>query len=130
MSEVGLTRSAGFWAGLDKLLADSAICIDRPAGTAHPRFPDFVYPLDYGYLEGTQAGDGNEIDLWRGTLGEEAITGIVCTVDMLKRDSEIKLLIGCTPEEAAIVCATHNTGPQSAILIDRPGEWGANPTAI
>ncbi len=84
MSDVGLTSTAGFWAGLDKLLADSTICIDRPAGTSHPRFPDFVYPLDYGYLEGTQAGDGNEIDLWRGTLAEESITGIVCTVEYSK----------------------------------------------
>lgn len=108
-----------FWTALDRLVAESTIRIDRPKGSSHPRFPSFVYPLDYGYLEGTEAGDGNEIDVWRGTLSPGSVTGIVCTVDMLKHDSEVKLLIGCSPEEAHIVVSTHNTGPQSAILIKR-----------
>ena len=110
----------GFWASLDELVSQSAIKIDRPKGTAHPRFPEFIYPLDYGYLEGTKAGDGNEIDVWRGSLPGDSVTAVVCTVDMFKRDSEVKLLIGCTGDEAAAILATHNTGPQSAVLIQRP----------
>ena len=109
-----------FWTSLDQLVAGSAVTIDRPKGTAHPRFPDFVYPLDYGYLEGTAAADGNEIDVWRGTLPLSKVTAVVCTVDLLKRDTEVKLLIGCSNEEAAIVHATHNSTHMSAILIGRP----------
>jgi len=45
--------------------------IDRPRGTAHPRFPEFIYPLDYGYLEGPQGGDGNAVDVWRGALAAD-----------------------------------------------------------
>lgn len=57
-----------FWAALDELVATSTVRIDRPKGTAHPRYPSFIYPLDYGYLEGTQAADGGGIDVWVGSL--------------------------------------------------------------
>ena len=119
MSPIPLA-SDGFWTALDRLVVESTIRIDRPRGSTHPRFPSFYYPLDYGYLEATQAPDGNAIDLWRGSLPDPSVTAIVCTVDLLKRDSEIKLLLGCTHEEALTICATHNTGPQSAILLERP----------
>jgi inorganic pyrophosphatase len=92
-------------------------------GTAHPRYPDFIYPLDYGYLEGTQAADGGGIDVWLGDLGslpERRATGVVFTVDLHKRDAEMKILTGCTPEEAQIILRTHNDGPQSATLVMRP----------
>jgi inorganic pyrophosphatase len=42
--------SAAFWRSLDSLVSESRLVIDRPCGTPHPRYPDFMYPLDYGYL--------------------------------------------------------------------------------
>lgn len=108
-----------FWASLDRLVAESRIVIDRPRGTPHPRYPDFVYPLDYGYLDGTTAADGGGLDVWVGSQPDRAVTAIVCTVDLVKRDAEIKLLLGCTREEAQIILATHNSGPQAATLIER-----------
>lgn len=110
----------GFWRAVDQLVSESTVRIDRPKGSTHPRYPSFYYPLDYGYLEQTQAMDGGGIDVWKGSLPTSRVTAVVCTVDMVKRDSEIKLLIGCTHEEALTVLATHNTGPQSAILMERP----------
>jgi len=112
----------GFWERLDDLVAGSRVVIDRPQGTAHPRYPEFIYPLDYGYLEGTQAIDGGGVDVWVGSLPEKRVTAVVCNVDMAKRDTELKLLLGCTPEEAEIILQTHNSQFQSAILIPRPGE--------
>lgn len=45
----------------------------------------------------------------------------MCTVDAVKRDAEIKILLGCTPEEATIVLHFHNDGgQQSALLLLRP----------
>ena len=38
-----------FWKAIEKLVRDSNIVIDRPKGTAHPRFPDCIYKIDYGY---------------------------------------------------------------------------------
>lgn len=112
--------SSDFWRGLDELVQACALRIDRPRGTQHPRYPDFRYPLDYGYLEGTTAGDGVGIDVWRGGLSEKQVTAIICAVDLEKRDTEIKLLLGCTSEEAQDILAIHNEGAQSAILIERP----------
>lgn len=109
-----------FWQALDHLVAGSRVIIDRPRGSAHPRFPDFLYPLDYGYLEGTTSGDGGGIDLWRGSLPAPIPTAIIVTVDLEKRDSEIKLLLGCTPAEVAMIVAVHNRGSQAATLLCRP----------
>ena len=40
--------------------------------------------------------------------------------NVVKRDTELKLLLGCTPDEAALVLRTHNSDLQAAILIPRP----------
>lgn len=97
-----------FWTALDTLLSQSEIIIDRPKGSAHPKFADIIYPLDYGYLQGTSSMDGDGIDVWLGSNRELGITGIVCSVDLLKRDSEIKILVGCTDAERESVSAFHN----------------------
>ncbi len=109
-----------FWNALDKLAAGSTIIIDRPRGTAHPRYPDFIYKVDYGYLDGTSSMDGGGIDVWRGSDAAQKIDAIMCIVDLTKRDSEIKILMGCTEEEKQIVYQTHNeTESMKGILIRR-----------
>lgn len=84
---------------LDQLLDTSAIVIDRPAGTAHPRYPNVIYPVDYGYLDGTTSGDGEGIDVFIGTATGHGILALAITVDTLARDTETKLLIDCNPDE-------------------------------
>ncbi len=69
----------------------------------HPRHPEMIYPLDYGYLENTTSGDGAGIDVWIGSLNNKKLTGILCTFDKLKRDAEIKLLIACTTEDVQTI---------------------------
>lgn len=32
--------------------------VDRPSGTAHPRYPEMIYPINYGYVNNVLAGDG------------------------------------------------------------------------
>lgn len=103
-----MDRNEGFWAALDRLVEESEIVIDRPKGTAHPKFPDFIYKVDYGYLKNTSSMDGGGIDVWVGTDEVKRVGGVMCIVDLLKRDSEIKILIGCTKEEEEIVFETHN----------------------
>ena len=92
-----------FWQTLDTLLTTHKLVIDRPRGKAHPKFSDLIYPLDYGYLEGTSAADGDGIDVWIGTEPGLGLVGIVCTFDPVKADAEIKLIWGCTPQEVDIV---------------------------
>ena len=109
-----------FWVVLDELVDNSEIIIDRPKGTAHPKYPDFIYKADYGYLKNTSSMDGDGIDIWVGSDSKKQLDAIMCIVDLTKRDSEIKLLIGCTEEEKEIVYATHNeTEFMKGILIRR-----------
>ncbi|WP_370833275.1 inorganic pyrophosphatase [Eubacterium ventriosum] len=113
------TFNNDFWRALDSLVDNSEIVIDRPKGTAHPKYPDFIYKVDYGYLKNTSSVDGAGIDVWIGS-GEKKIDAIMCIVDLMKRDSEIKILIGCTEEEKQIVYQTHNeTEYMKGILIRR-----------
>jgi inorganic pyrophosphatase len=121
-SNAEIRETVGFWRHLDELLAICKLVIDRPAGSTHPRYPDFVYPLDYGYLEATTAADGGGIDVWAGSLPGRKLVGVICTVDLVKRDAEIKLLVGCTRQQMQQALAKHNHGMQSGVLIERPPE--------
>ena len=113
------TYNEDFWKALDDLVKHSDIVIDRPKGTADPKYPDFIYQVDYGYLKGTSSMDGGGIDVWVGS-GEKKIDAIMCIVDLMKRDSEIKILIGCTEEEKATVYKAHNETPfMKGVLIRR-----------
>jgi len=43
--------------------------------------------------------DNNQIDIFHGEGKSNTINGIFCTIDILKKDSEIKIIIGCTEKE-------------------------------
>ncbi len=108
-----------FWKALDELVNNSDIIIDRPKGTAHPKYPNFIYKVDYGYLKETSSMDGAGIDVWVGS-GVKKIDAIMCIVDLIKKDSEIKILIGCTEEEKEMVYETHNETPfMKGVLLRR-----------
>jgi inorganic pyrophosphatase len=92
-----------YWQAMQALLSGTRLVIDRSKGQPHPRYPELVYPLDYGYLEGTAAGDGDGIDVWVGSLGNKQLTGILCTFDTVKRDAEVKLLAGCNAQDVEAI---------------------------
>ena len=109
-----------FWKAVDALVSSGKIVIDRPKGSVHPRFPSIIYEVDYGYIENTTSMDGSGIDVWHGSLVDKKVNAIICTVDLMKKDSEIKLLIGCTEEEINTVYEFHNnTEFMKGILIPR-----------
>ena len=113
--------NSDFWRALDKLIEESEIVIDRPKNSRHPKYPDMIYPLDYGYLKDTSSMDGQGIDVWRGSMQEETLNAIMVIVDLWKKDSEIKLLVGVTEEEAKTVYKFHNNNGEAmqGILIAR-----------
>lgn len=118
-------RDMTFWAALDRLAADCPVVIDRPKNSRHPRHPDIIYPLDYGYLEGTSSMDGGGIDVWRGTEAGRGIVAILCIVDLAKKDSEIKILLDCSESELALIHAFHNHyADMKGILIQREKSTG------
>lgn len=101
-------NNPNFWTLLQQLINEAEIIIDRPKDSAHPKYPDFIYPVDYGFLKGTSASDGNEIDIWVGTSDCKKINGILCTVDPIKKDVETKIVFACTSHEIALVCNEMN----------------------
>ncbi len=111
-----------FWGYVDELVKNSAIAIDRPKNAAHPKYHQYIYPLDYGYLEGTTSADGGGIDIWRGSQAEPAVVGLLCTIDLWKRDMEVKLLLGCTQAEITVVQDFFTMLKLGHTLLLRPGE--------
>ncbi len=110
-----------FWTTLDSLVNDCEIVVDRPRGQPHPRFPELIYPFDYGYLKGTSGGDGDAIDVWLGPSANRSVTAVACTVDPYKRDAELKVFVGCTAvEQQTISDFLRNEAELPHLLIPRP----------
>lgn len=40
------------------------VTVDRPLGSYHPEHEDMYYPINYGYIEGVIAPDGEEQDAY------------------------------------------------------------------
>ena len=86
--------------------------IDRPLGSVHPRYPDLVYPVNYGYLPGVLGGDGEEQDVY--VLGIDRplreFTGTVVAIVHRTDDEEDKLVAApagrrfCQDEIEAALC--------------------------
>lgn len=108
-----------FWEFLQQLVNTCQIVIDRPKGTIHPRFTQQPYPVNYGYLSGTTAIDAGGVDIWVGSLTERRIVGVLCTVDLMKRDTELKIIFDCTRKEIDNILTFVNNGEMRAIYIEK-----------
>ena len=84
--------------------------VDRPMGSAHPRHPDMIYPINYGYVDGVFAGDGAEQDVYVfGAPGPvRTFTGTVTAVVHRLNDCEDKWIVstdGSRPDRDGILRA-------------------------
>lgn len=111
---------ASFWEALDRLVDENRLVIDRPAGSRHPHMEDVVFPLDYGFLEGTTSPDGEGIDVWVGHAARCTVTDVACTFDLAKKDLELKVLLACTAVDSRRILEFHSTKWQKGWLITRP----------
>ena len=125
-----LENNAFFWQKLDTLFFSSKLVVDRPRYTVHYKYSTLVYPVDYGYLSDTTGSDQAPIDVFKGSQKTNQVGAIVVSADILKKDCEVKLLIGCSEEEEHEVLEFLNqTEFQKAILIHRGNEvpeWAQN----
>ncbi len=121
-------NNAYFWQKLDTLLLSSKLVIDRPKNTSHHKYSNLIYPVDYGYLTDTINSDLAPIDVFKGTKKSHLVNVIAICADILKKDVEVKLLLGCTPEEETLILEFLNqTEFQKCVLIRRGNEvpsWG------
>ena len=109
-----------FWEYLNKLVSENEIIIDRPKGTRHPKFNNMIYVADYGYIENTKSMDNGGIDIFVGSDPNKEIDAFICVIDLVKKDSEIKILMGCTrDEEIEIYDFLNNSEFMRALIIEK-----------
>lgn len=86
---------------LEEVLTDSVIgrtvtvTVDRPLGSYHPKHKDIYYPINYGYIEGIMAPDGEEQDAYILGVDEavETFTGTIIAVVHRNDDIEEKWVV-------------------------------------
>lgn len=128
MSE--LENNALFWQKLDTIYLSSKLEIDRAKYTCHYKYSNLIYPVDYGYLKDTTGSDMKPIDVFKGSLSSTQVQAAIMSADILKKDCEVKLVVGCTEEEVYdILVFLNQTDFQKAVLVRRNSEvpeWGSN----
>ena len=109
-----------YWSVLEDMISTHGFNIDRPKGSRHPKYHQVIYPLDYGFINNTASMDGGGIDIFVGEQQPATIRGIVCTIDRLKKDSEIKVIYGCTDADVStIMNFLHTEDMMRAIYVPR-----------
>lgn len=81
------------------------VIVDRPLGSKHPDY-DMIYPVNYGYVEGVFAGDGEEQDAYILGVNEpvEKFSGNLIAIVHRLNDNEDKWVVApdgmnFTPDE-------------------------------
>ena len=71
------------------------VIIDRPMGTYHPKHKDIYYPVNYGYISGIIAGDGEAQDAYVLGVNEplQEFTGVVVAIIRRYDDVEDKWVV-------------------------------------
>ena len=71
------------------------VIVDRELGTYHPKHPDIYYPINYGYIEGIIAPDGEEQDAYILGVTEpvQRFTGDIIAIIHRKNDIENKWVV-------------------------------------
>lgn len=71
------------------------VTIDRPLGSYHPEYKDMYYPVNYGYIEGIIAQDGEEQDAYVLGVNEavEKFTGKLIAIIHRADDIEEKWVV-------------------------------------
>ena len=71
------------------------VIIDRPLGSHHPNYEDLVYPMNYGYIEGIIAPDGEEQDAYVMGIDRpiEQFTGTLIAIVHRLNDVEDKWVV-------------------------------------
>lgn len=66
------------------------VIIDRPLGTYHPKHKDIFYSVNYGYIEGIIAPDGEEQDAYVLGVSEPVSEFIGKIIAIIKRLDDVE----------------------------------------
>ena len=115
-----LENNAFFWQKIDSIFLASAVVITQLAGSNHLEYQNLIYPVDYGYLNETLSQDSLGISVYKGSISTHIIDAMLVSADILKKDIEVKLLLGCNAEEVdKILRFVNQTEFQKSILVRR-----------
>jgi inorganic pyrophosphatase len=81
-----------------------AVKIDRPLGSTHPEY-GFMYPVNYGFVPGVPAPDGDDLDAYVLGVPEpvDVFTGVCVAVIHRLDDDDDKLVI--VPDDTTLTNA-------------------------
>ncbi len=101
------------------------VIVDRAMGTYHPKHPNIYYPINYGYIEGILAPDGEEQDAYIIGVDEpvKAFKGVVVAIIHRHDDIEEKWVVApqdCSfaKEEISVLVAFQEQYFKSEILME------------
>lgn len=71
------------------------VTVDRPLGSYHPKHQDIYYPINYGYIKGIIAPDGEEQDAYILGVNEpvKEFVGKIIAIIHRKDDIEEKWIV-------------------------------------
>ena len=71
------------------------VTVDRPLGSYHPKHKDIYYPINYGYIKGIIAPDGEEQDAYILGVNEpvKEFVGKIIAIIHRKDDIEEKWIV-------------------------------------
>lgn len=78
------------------------VTVDRQLGTKHPKW-DFIYGVNYGYLEGIKAPDGEDLDAYilKVEVPVSKFSGKVVAIVHRLKDDDDKLVVISDGEEVS-----------------------------
>lgn len=92
------------------------VIVDRPLGSYHPEHKDLYYPVNYGYIEGIMAPDGEEQDAYIVGVNEavKEFTGKITAVVHRLDDVEEKWVVA--PENLSFSEGNHGADKVSGTV--------------
>lgn len=100
-----LLRQSDIRQELKRLIGkEVTVYVDRPLGMKHPKFPDIIYPVNYGYIKEIKAADNEYQDVY--IIGNDEplkiCIGKVYAIVIRENDIEDKLIVVTNDKEYKI----------------------------
>lgn len=70
------------------------VVVDRPLGSYHPKHKDMHYPINYGYIEGIIAPDGEEQDAYIIGVDEPVKEFVGRIIAIIHRNNDVEEKMG------------------------------------
>lgn len=66
------------------------VVVDRPIGSRHPKYQELIYPVNYGYVDGVMAPDGEEQDAYILGVGVPVKEFIGRVIAIIHREDDVE----------------------------------------